>query len=412
VLRSLGRGHYPAASEGVSLSVSFYHPGEDPRNGRVYNRSFRIIQRGRSGFVELGRFMAGTELVSEEVLALLRERANAADLSPVWPEQSWHALRRAGVLQWCIPAAFGGLERVGFEILSGYARLAEACLTTCFILSQREGACRRIRDHGRPELCRELLPPLARGERFATVGLSHLTTSRQHLQPALTAQTKESHFILTGAMPWVTGAAQADHIVTGAVLENGQQILIVLPRDSRGVSVGPPLDLMALAGSLTAEVHCHHVIIDRKWLLAGPAERVLTPGRAGTGGLETSCLALGLAGAAVAYLQREAQARPDLRFSAERLDQTRQDLWQQVQQLAGAGGKPEAALTLRARANALVLRATQSALTASKGTGFLRDHPAQRWARQALFFLVWSCPRPAAEATLSLLNPPDEPLCP
>jgi hypothetical protein len=58
-----------------------------------------------------------------------------------------------------------------------------------------------------------------------------------------------------------------------------------------------------------------------------------------------------------------------------------------------------------------VLRATQAALTASKGTGFLRSHPAQRWARQALFFLVWSYPRPAAEATLAYLAPPGDQVC-
>ena len=53
---------------------------------------------------------------------------------------------------------------------------------------------------------------------------------------------------------------------------------------------------------------------------------------------------------------------------------------------------------------ALVLRATQVALTVSKGSGFLRSHPAQRWARQALFFLVWSCPRPTTIATLAQLT--------
>jgi hypothetical protein len=71
--------------------------------------------------------------------------------------------------------------------------------------------------------------------------------------------------------------------------------------------------------------------------------------------------------------------------------------------LAATGGKPEQTAALRANANTLVLRATQSALTAAKGVGFVRPHPAQRWARQALFFLVWSCPRPAAEATIEYL---------
>ena len=52
------------------------------------------------------------------------------------------------------------------------------------------------------------------------------------------------------------------------------------------------------------------------------------------------------------------------------------------------------------QANALVLRTTQAYLTARKGTGFLRTEPAQRWARQALFFLVWSCPGPVAQAAI------------
>jgi hypothetical protein len=37
----------------------------------------------------------------------------------------------------------------------------------------------------------------------------------------------------------------------------------------------------------------------------------------------------------------------------------------------------------------------------AKGTGFVLPHPAQRWARQAHFFLVWSCPQPAAEGLLA-----------
>jgi hypothetical protein len=46
------------------------------------------------------------------------------------------------------------------------------------------------------------------------------------------------------------------------------------------------------------------------------------------------------------------------------------------------------------------LRATQAALAAAKGTGFVVGHPAGRWCREALFFLVWSCPRPVAAANL------------
>src|SRR5207253_5322527 len=92
----------------------------------------------------------------------------------------------------------------------------------------------------------------------------------------------------------------------------------------------------------------------------------------------------------------------------DQLEKSRRRLRQEMHQLALAGCTAETAAALRARANSLVLRATQAALTASKGSGFLRAHPAQRWARQALFFLVWSCPRPAAEATLAKLIPAED----
>jgi alkylation response protein AidB-like acyl-CoA dehydrogenase len=181
---------------------------------------------------------------------------------------------------------------------------------------------------------------------------------------------------------------------------------MVGPRRLPGVSVGPPLDLAALVGSLTAEVRCARVRVERRWLLAGPAANVMAlGGRASTGGLETSCLALGLAGAAVGYLHAESAQRPELVQVAERLAAEWQALRQEMHALARGGSAGEAVAALRASANGLVLRATQAALTAAKGAGFLRAHPAQRWARQALFFLVWSCPRPAAEATLALLAP-------
>jgi hypothetical protein len=55
---------------------------------------------------------------------------------------------------------------------------------------------------------------------------------------------------------------------------------------------------------------------------------------------------------------------------------------------------------LRAGANSLVLRATQAALAAAKGAGFVADHPAGRWCREALFFIVWRCPQLVLDANL------------
>jgi alkylation response protein AidB-like acyl-CoA dehydrogenase len=348
------------------------------------------------------------DITEHECLKTLAAHAREADENATWPTASWDALIQAGVLGWSIGREHGGAGLPLTDLLAGYELLASACLTTSFLLSQRDAAVRRIETSTNESPRRELLGPLARGERFATVGLSQLTTSRQHLKPALVAHSAGDAFVLDGAIPWVTGAVHADHLVIGGVTDTGLQVLAALPRDLPGVHVGPALELMALQGSLTAEVRLEHVALDRRWLLAGPAERVLVTGRSGPGGLETSCLALGLAGAAIDYVSKEAVVRADLHPSAENLERERRKLRAELHRLANEGGTADEATALRTQANSLVLRATQVALTVSKGTGFLRDHPAQRWARQALFFLVWSCPRPTSEATLAYLAPSSE----
>src|SRR6185437_6089152 len=279
---------------------------------------------------------------------------------------SWDALRRSGALGWIIPREYGGAELDPLELLEGYQLLAGACLTTCFLLSQRDSACRRLRDSGHEGLCRRLLPALASGERFATVGLAQLTTSRQHVRPVLTARLDEDGVRLDGVMPWVTGAPQADHFLTGVVLDDGRQMLLVVPRETDGLSVGPPMELMALQGSLTAEVRCRDVRVERRWILAGPAEKVLAIGR-GAGGLETSGLALGLAYSALMYLITEAKKREEWHARAAACMQSWSALQDQLRRLTCEGADAQAASSLRAKVNALVLRTTQFALAASKG---------------------------------------------
>src|SRR5207237_2629085 len=97
-------------------------------------------------------------VTKNEMLQALERNAAAADAAPDWPTASWQALRDGGALAWNIPEAFGGQGRHGRDLLDAYQELAAACLTTCFILSQRDGAVRRICDHGSEALRQELLP--------------------------------------------------------------------------------------------------------------------------------------------------------------------------------------------------------------------------------------------------------------
>src|SRR5436190_2126601 len=95
------------------------------------------------------------DVISDDILTKLAANATAADSDSVWPTSSWQAITQAGVLGWCIPTEHGGTDLSRLEQLEGHARLSSACMTTCFILSQRDAACRRIREHGSDMLRRE-----------------------------------------------------------------------------------------------------------------------------------------------------------------------------------------------------------------------------------------------------------------
>jgi alkylation response protein AidB-like acyl-CoA dehydrogenase len=339
------------------------------------------------------------------LLERLRRSSSALATTADWPREPFGWLAQADVLRWGIPPEFGGLDIAPADAVQSYIDLADACLVTTFVLTQRNAAVQRIVvADGCAALQRELLPRLARNELFATVGISHLTTSRQHLgRPAVLVELEQDHLVLTGEVPWVTGAIAADVVVTGGTTTTGEQYLVALPTNLGGVRCEPPEELLALSASQTCRVILDRVQLPRERVLAGPAPRVLQQGTgAGTGSLTTSALAAGLSQRAVRLLEEEAARRADLRDIVNGLAAESRRLVDDLVTSATADnaiacGSPE---SLRERANSLALRSTQALLAASKGAGFVAGHPAERAVREALFFLVWSCPQPVVNAAL------------
>lgn len=330
----------------------------------------------------------------------LSQRAARGDGVTDWPAESLTLCGRAGVYRWFLPEHAGGIQWSAEDQTRGYLRLAAADLTTTFVITQFMGAIKRIVSSDNAIVRDQFLQDLVAGRKFATVGISHLTTSRRHLDaPVLLATEVDAGFRFSGLSPWVTGSPHADVYVIGATMKDGREILAAVPRESVGVEPGRGAELIALSASCTDQVRFDDVIVPHDHVLAGPVANVMSVGTgAGTGGLQTSTLAVGLARAAVSFLSEEASRRSDLRSATDELKRevdTLEDIL-----IAADRGKACDASDVRGRANRLVLRTTQAAMTAAKGAGFVQGHPVGRWCQQALFFLVWSCPAPVAQAHL------------
>ena len=325
----------------------------------------------------------------------LGERAAAPDELGPWQSSAFDLLARAGVLAGFIPTADGGTNATEPAILDALVAIASRCLTTALALTQWASGCRIITG-GDDATRSRWLPALAAGTITTTVGIAQLSTSRRHLgAPALAARMANGVWRLTGLCPWVTGANSVDAIVTGAVRDDGRQLFFIVPTDSPGLAIAPPMRMLALSGSRTSSVTFTDV---------APVA-VIEPQATGgvrTGGLATTALALGSTRLALTVLEGEAAAREALAPVAEALRAEAAAVATRLRR--AATDEAEDRDHLRADANGLVIRAAQAALTATKGAGFVAGHPAERLVREAHFFLVWSCPQTVAGITLCDLS--------
>ena len=334
----------------------------------------------------------------------LAAQAGPLDKSGDWPTHQIRQCGQSGVFRWFVGPERGGLGCSDADILRGYLQLSASCLTTSFILTQFTGALRRVAASGAAIVDR-VLEDLLSGQSLASLGISHLTTSHRHLGKSilsaeLSAEPGDAGFVLNGFSPWVTGSPYIDWIVVGAEIEDGRQILALLPMDHPGISVDPPTKLMALTGSHTGAVRFDQVQVQADAILAGPEEQVLVGATgASTGGLQTSALAIGLADSAIGLIEQQSVTRSDLTEPANRLRAEQNVAREDLLSLA-TGGQACSPGELRGRANSLAIRSSQAALAAVKGAGYIEGHPAGRLCREALFFLVWSCPQPVMAANL------------
>lgn len=338
--------------------------------------------------------------------ALLHDlrQQSVPDHVTAWPASQLQSFSDCGVMTWDVPREWGGIDLEAADQLEGLRLLSSACLVTTFVLTQRSAAVRRIATSANQAAKERYLPRLLSGEIFATVGISHLTTSGQHLRtPRVQVRKTDRGYVLNGIVPWATGATMAQVLVTGGTLPDGREILAALPGNSDGLIVKAPVEMMALNASQTGAVEVNDVEVTNDDLLHGPVEKVMSKGTGGgAGSLGTSALAIGATCGSLMRLADEAVQRPDLMEFVNPL-QRECDVLLDDLRAAAAGIHPSgdsAVEQIRRKANSLVMRTAQTWLAATKGAGFVKGHPAERAVRESMFFLVWSCPQPVLAGNL------------
>src|SRR6202011_6208876 len=174
-----------------------------------------------------------------------------------------------------------------------------------------------------------------------------------------------------------------EFIVAGAAEVNGRHVLFALPMNAAGVTIDPPMPLVAMRQTWTASIRCEDVQIPDSAILRGPGEKVVI--RNNHLPLGQAFLALGLCCGAMSLIAELANQGSSnaAREAMSRFESQISNLRWQIDSLSQPGREGEAtaqAATIRGECNDLALRVTHAAVALYKGTGLLAGHPAQRLA--------------------------------
>ncbi len=332
-------------------------------------------------------------------------RQAAALLAPLAAHTERHGVDRATLD--CLAAA--GLHGVaGPESITGRAPsaavyrevaeiLAGADATTWFVWFQHHPVVKMLAASTNQDLAQRWLPALCAGTTQAAVAFSHLR-STEMVMPAVRV---EGGWRLTGTAPWCTGWDLLDLVLVGATTADDDVLFALVPlRHGDGMISGSSLGLAAMAGTRTLPLRLDNfAVADADVVLRAPRPAWAAADAAAGANVQPSTF--GIARAALAELA----ARDEVTAAtlSARLDDVRRRAYALMDDVP-ASVELDQRLALRAEALLLGVEATSALVTSVGGRAMTDDHPAQRWAREAMFHLVFAQTGAARVTTLARLR--------
>ena len=325
-------------------------------------------------------------------VGLLAPAAEAADIDGV-PRSHFDALANVGALG---RAHAAPVQRELAELIAG------SCGTTWFCWAQHRTPTEIIANSDNDELREQWADDLYRGRALAGVAFAHV---RRPGAPAVSATANSDGWNFSGSLDWVTSWTIADVVVVVAETVDGQLVQAVLePGVQPGVTVTGPLPLAAMNGTHTWPVRLDDLHVPAasvakvepkaEWL----ARDALTT-------VNVSPHIFGVSRAAIALLaatgeQRKQPAAVELAEQfADHLRTMRRTAYALIDDEPANEFTAER-LALRADALDLAVRTTTAAVAARAGGAMRLSDPAQRYAREALFYLVQAQTADGRAATL------------
>jgi alkylation response protein AidB-like acyl-CoA dehydrogenase len=346
--------------------------------------------------------------VARFVDAEVTPAAQALDERGEFPAALFRRIGELGYLGLRYPEKYGGADADMTTYCLFAEELARGSLSVAAAAAmQGLMGTHFIHKYGSETLRERYLVPALRGEIVATFAMTEPNAGSDVANLTTRAERRGAGWVLRGAKTWVTSAPVAD-VLTVAAKTSGERglkniALFLLDRGTmRGITLGKPIDKMAVRASATGEILLEDVEVPPEHLLGGE-----TGGAEKIGGIlaeiriMTAALSVGLARAAydvaLAYSrERVAFGKPigehqaigfKLADMLTAIHAAALSTYQAAARLdAGRPVAREAAMT-KLFASEAAVKVTDEAARILGSYGLAMEYPVQRFFRDARFLL-------------------------
>jgi alkylation response protein AidB-like acyl-CoA dehydrogenase len=340
-------------------------------------------------------------LTRELAAGELRPRVDDFERRHESPREVFRTLGAAGLLGLPYPEEFGGAAQPYEVYLQVVEELAAEWLAVGLGVSVHTLACFPTATHGTPQQRKEWLPEMLGGGLLGAYCLSEPQSGSDAAALTTTAVREGAGWRVNGVKAWVTHAGIADFynlmVRTGEPGPRGISTLLARA-GTTGLAPQPPERKMGLSSSPTAQVVLTDAILGDDALIGSEGQGFAIAMEALDGGrLGVAACAVGVAQAALDYAisyakGREQFGRPIAEFQGVGFllaDMGTAVAAARALYLAAArlrdAGQPYSTAAAQAKlfATDMAMRVTTDAVQVLGGAGYVEDHPAERWMREA-----------------------------
>lgn len=284
------------------------------------------------------------------------------------------------------------------------AAIASGCGATFFVWAQHHGVVRLVRASTNEAIRSTLLPQLCAGHTIGGTAFAHLRRSDRR---AVTASRTSNGWQLDGFAPWATSWGIAEVFTIAAETADGQVVWALIDATEQPGLTVTPLQLPVFGATGTVAISFAGLAVDDERILAVIADadqwRRADRWRAAAG--QTGVL--GVVDRAISLLRTANRGDDDIAIAAaDRLHSKLEETWRRDDELVASllsdpgGFDLDHASDHRAACLELGQHSTTALLAAIGGAAMSLDHPAQRLAREAAFYVIQAQTADGRAATL------------